>query len=142
MNFAFSLNIVNLTIFNMKASMKYLMPSTWQATWARQLSSLARVPWIKALGCVAAGCCLMVTALHAQTQSGVIILVGEITAPTCVWQPRPPTEGPQVTAHLTRNCQHARPQADEPPASHIAQVRETLVGDMPSLKRVFTVGYW
>jgi hypothetical protein len=84
----------------------------------------------------------MVTALHAQTKSGVIILVGEITAPTCVWQALAPMNRPQANYHLTRNCQTASPQATDTQVPNIAQVRETALGDLPSQKRLITVAYW
>lgn len=94
------------------------------------------------LASIAAACCLVPLALPAQAQSGVIILVGEISAPTCAWGPKLPTTGPTGTTQLTRDCQTVPPQTPGSAAARMAQVRETPVGDAPEKKRLFTVAYW
>lgn len=96
----------------------------------------------KIIASIAAGFCLVTLALPAKAQSGVIILVGEISAPTCAWDPKLSFPGPAATAGLTRDCRAVPLQTPGQAATRIAQVRETPVGDASDKKRVFTVAYW
>jgi len=89
-----------------------------------------------------AGCCFVTLTTPAHAQSGVIILVGEISAPTCAWDPKLSFPAPATTAQLTRDCRAVPQQTLSQAASRIAQVRETPVGQEFDKKRVLTVAYW
>ena len=122
----------------MKFSSFFLPPSRTVAPDVSQRRAQRR----RIIACIAAACCFVTLALPAQAQSGVIILVGEISAPTCAWDPKLSFLAPATTAQLTRDCRAVPQQTPSQAASRIAQVRETPVGQEFDKKRVLTVAYW